>query len=442
FVVNISYATTNKAFYVLEDPSGLESLFNGTHKFLAPRHILISPKPRVHTRIELIDPVLLNSNREDDQDDLAKGSNLGLQSHWDTELLSIEPPVRNTISGTYVIVAQLFSTSDTLEEGIVQAGLGVAGLSYSGSGFHQSFLMSAFDAPAEGGRRGGYGGGDPKGVLVPQTNSCDHHDPYRSCLQTSVVKGFPSYQRLSSKSKFACTKMAILVKASSRRDLMLVSVVLYEGCDGGTSGVTVVIVGVVVAVVIIGNVVVINMESSLVEESSSQGLRKNNTDSLSIATGTPNDNPTNNSGNIKEEEEESSHFETKKRKMTSKVWDEFKKIKLPDGGQKAECHHFDQDSMSQVMPPALVDGRFDMMKMRQSMAHCILMHEHSFNIVEDDGFNMMQQRGMLQWECTSRAFIKNDCMKVYEIEKKKLKNYLKCINKITVTTDMWRLIKK
>ncbi|GJW09528.1 hypothetical protein Tco_1575355 [Tanacetum coccineum] len=49
--------------------------------------------------------------------------------------------------GSYVETiteAQLFSTSDILEEGMVQAGLGVAGLSSVGSGFHQSFLESAF----------------------------------------------------------------------------------------------------------------------------------------------------------------------------------------------------------------------------------------------------------------------------------------------------------
>nr|GEX59005.1 hypothetical protein [Tanacetum cinerariifolium] len=49
--------------------------------------------------------------------------------------------------GTYVeanAMAQLFSTSVILEEGMVQAGSGLAGLSASGSGFHQSFLMSAF----------------------------------------------------------------------------------------------------------------------------------------------------------------------------------------------------------------------------------------------------------------------------------------------------------
>ncbi|GJY62311.1 hypothetical protein Tco_0462968 [Tanacetum coccineum] len=60
-VVNISYTTTNKVFQVSKDPSGLESSFNDMYKFLAPCHILISPKPRVHTRIEPINLVLLNS---------------------------------------------------------------------------------------------------------------------------------------------------------------------------------------------------------------------------------------------------------------------------------------------------------------------------------------------------------------------------------------------
>ncbi|GJS36116.1 zinc finger BED domain-containing protein RICESLEEPER 2-like protein [Tanacetum coccineum] len=117
-----------------------------------------------------------------------------------------------------------------------------------------------------------------------------------------------------------------------------------------------------------------DMESSPVEGSSSQGLGQNSTASPFAATRTPNDNPTledneinrttNNRNMEEEEEEESSHFESKKRKTTSKVWDEFTKIKLPDGRQKAECHHCKSrlsvlasgNSMSQVVTPALVDG--------------------------------------------------------------------------------------
>ncbi|PWA54922.1 Zinc finger, BED-type [Artemisia annua] len=40
--------------------------------------------------------------------------------------------------------------------------------------------------------------------------------------------------------------------------------------------------------------------------------------------------------------------------------------------------------MSLVVTLALVDGRFDMMKMRESMTHWILMHENPFTIVEEE----------------------------------------------------------
>ena len=79
-----------------------------------------------------------------------------------------------------------------------------------------------------------------------------------------------------------------------------------------------------------------------------------------------------------------------------------------------------------------------MMKMRESMAHWILMHEHPFTVVEEEGFNMMQKRGMLEWEKISRNTIKKDCVQVYEAEKKKLKDSLKNVTKISVTTDMWK----
>ena len=91
------------------------------------------------------------------------------------------------------------------------------------------------------------------------------------------------------------------------------------------------------------------MESSPNDGSSSQGLGQNGSTSQRVATGTSKDNPsledneinhlTNNSGNLeKEQEEESSHFKCKKRKQTSPVWLEFKKIKLPDGTEKASVN--------------------------------------------------------------------------------------------------------
>ncbi|XP_039138800.1 zinc finger BED domain-containing protein RICESLEEPER 2-like [Dioscorea cayenensis subsp. rotundata] len=90
-----------------------------------------------------------------------------------------------------------------------------------------------------------------------------------------------------------------------------------------------------------------------------------------------------------------------------------------------------------IMSSAIMDGKLDMMKMRESVAHWILMHEHPFSVVEDEGFNMMQQRGMPQWEKFSRVTSKKDCMLVYENEKKKLFSLLKNVNKISLTIDMW-----
>nr|GMD39138.1 zinc finger BED domain-containing protein RICESLEEPER 2-like [Ipomoea batatas] len=43
-----------------------------------------------------------------------------------------------------------------------------------------------------------------------------------------------------------------------------------------------------------------------------------------------------------------------------------------------------------------------------------------------------------QFEKISRAMAKNDVITVYDIEKKKLQSLLKTINKISLTTDIWK----
>ncbi|KAL4571024.1 hypothetical protein LXL04_017774 [Taraxacum kok-saghyz] len=176
-------------------------------------------------------------------------------------------------------------------------------------------------------------------------------------------------------------------------------------------------------------------------------------------------------------QEESSHFERKKRAKTSAVWLEFSVIDMADESKKEECNYcknklsvlsssstshlgrhlkncasksihenkqqkinfqVDSGSNSQNFTPAITDGKFDMMKMREAAAHWILMHEHPFTVVEEEGFNMMQKCGMVEWESFSRVSIKKDSEKVFQIEKKKLKDFLKSIPKISVTTDMWK----
>ncbi|KAK8565562.1 hypothetical protein V6N12_059120 [Hibiscus sabdariffa] len=87
---------------------------------------------------------------------------------------------------------------------------------------------------------------------------------------------------------------------------------------------------------------------------------------------------------------------------------------------------------------ALHDGKVDMLKMREAMAHWIIMHEHPFSIVEEEGFNLMMKRGMPQWTSVSRVTMRSDSFKVYEFEKLKLKALLKKVDRISLTTDLWK----
>ncbi|GKE76733.1 hypothetical protein Tco_1542853 [Tanacetum coccineum] len=81
-VVNITNMSTNKAFQISVDTSRLQSPFNCRYELVALCHVLFSLEARIHTWIEPLDLEFLDS--EDDRDDLAKGVDSGLQSHWDT----------------------------------------------------------------------------------------------------------------------------------------------------------------------------------------------------------------------------------------------------------------------------------------------------------------------------------------------------------------------
>ncbi|KAK4431280.1 Zinc finger BED domain-containing protein RICESLEEPER 2 [Sesamum alatum] len=84
------------------------------------------------------------------------------------------------------------------------------------------------------------------------------------------------------------------------------------------------------------------------------------------------------------------------------------------------------------------DGKFDMEAMKESLAHWIMMHDKSFSEVEEEGFNLFCRRGMPEWRGVSRTTARTYCVNVYEAEKKKLKNLLQKVNKISLTTDCWK----
>ncbi|GKC93505.1 zinc finger BED domain-containing protein RICESLEEPER 2-like protein, partial [Tanacetum coccineum] len=173
---------------------------------------------------------------------------------------------------------------------------------------------------------------------------------------------------------------------------------------------------------------------------------------------------------IGDEDVSNEEFQTNKRKQTivdeqpkvertkkSKAWCEFERVKK-NGITKMKCNHCSSllaypkggttttlnrhleihCSSEPGLAPAIVNGKYDHIKMRESIAHYILMHEHSFSIVEEAGFNFMIKVGIPQWPRLSRTTEKNKCVKVYENQKKKLKDMLKKVDSITLTTDIWK----
>ncbi|GKC31457.1 hypothetical protein Tco_1038751, partial [Tanacetum coccineum] len=138
------------------------------------------------------------------------------------------------------------------------------------------------------------------------------------------------------------------------------------------------------------------------------------------------------------------------RTKTAEVWNEFEKVQK-NGVTKARCNHYGSlleynkqrttTSMSRhlkfhcqkrklvmkkqgilnfqsngsnvsssepALAPAIVNGKYDHMRIREYIPHWILMHEHSFFIVEEAGFDFMMKVGIPQWPGLSRTSAKSD----------------------------------
>ncbi|XP_038716439.1 uncharacterized protein LOC120009801 [Tripterygium wilfordii] len=177
-----------------------------------------------------------------------------------------------------------------------------------------------------------------------------------------------------------------------------------------------------------------------------------------------------------ENERDEEPFKKKKRKKTSLVWKEFETVVMSDKTNKAECVHCKaklsilqsrvtshltrhlnsclsrklaqkkqktlqlQPVDSQVESPFFSSGtgKYDEGKQREAIAHWILMHEKPFSIIAEEGFNFMMGINLPMWDRISRNAAKSDCISVYEIEKKKLRTLLTKINKVSLTTDIWK----
>lgn len=167
--------------------------------------------------------------------------------------------------------------------------------------------------------------------------------------------------------------------------------------------------------------------------------------------------------------------EGKKKRKTSKVWSEFNIIKLQDGTKKIQCNycfaklaHQSTGSTSHLnrhmltctvrlskiagtkqsvlaYPTIEADGqmsnltnfRFDKEKTRNIMAKMIMVHEYPFRMVEHEFFILLLKSLNPKFDPISCVTLKNDCIKIYALEKKKVKALLFGIDGVSLTSGLW-----
>ena len=68
----------------------------------------------------------------------------------------------------------------------------------------------------------------------------------------------------------------------------------------------------------------------------------------------------------------------------------------------------------------------------------IMVHELPFAFTEYELFNLLMKTASPDYQRISRATAKADCWTSYEVEKKRLNGLLKTVDRISITTDMWK----
>ncbi|KAA8517245.1 hypothetical protein F0562_017503 [Nyssa sinensis] len=166
-------------------------------------------------------------------------------------------------------------------------------------------------------------------------------------------------------------------------------------------------------------------------------------------------------------------FQRKPRKRTSTIWNDFEEVIDTDGSKKVKCNYclakFNMPSTGATMQfhrhlkrctqrqldskkqmvlsvetvasdyaGSIANFKYDRAKVRELASHMTLYHEYPFMKMEDVIFNKFMRANTPYWQKITRTTIKNNCISTYEIEKKKLKTLFKSINKVNITTDMWK----
>ena len=82
--------------------------------------------------------------------------------------------------------------------------------------------------------------------------------------------------------------------------------------------------------------------------------------------------------------------------------------------------------------------KYDQAKIREVVSHMIMVHELPFAFTEYKLFNLLMKTASPHYQRISRATAKADCWTSYEVEKKRLNGLLKTVDRISITTDMWK----
>ncbi|WOL14748.1 zinc finger BED domain-containing protein RICESLEEPER 1-like isoform X2 [Canna indica] len=85
----------------------------------------------------------------------------------------------------------------------------------------------------------------------------------------------------------------------------------------------------------------------------------------------------------------------------------------------------------------LTSFRYDKEKIRDILAKMIIVHEYPFRMVEHAFFQLLMKTLNPKFESMSRVTVRADCMKIYALEKKKIKALLGSVDRISLTFDLW-----
>ncbi|XP_012839258.1 PREDICTED: zinc finger BED domain-containing protein RICESLEEPER 2-like [Erythranthe guttata] len=96
------------------------------------------------------------------------------------------------------------------------------------------------------------------------------------------------------------------------------------------------------------------------------------------------------------------------------------------------------EDKNQIQDARMVSWQFDQVKSRSDLAELIIIQELPFSFVDDPTFRKFVLNLCPKFKFVSRNTIKSDCLKIYQTEKKRLKDTLQTLSpRICLTTDTW-----